>query len=370
MKILALEPYYGGSHRAFLDGWVQRSRHTWDVFTLPAHNWKWRMRHAAVTFSDMVKARRNAGAEWDAVWCSDMLDLAGFLGLAGRHLQGIPVAAYFHENQLTYPDRQQRERDYHFAFTNMTTGLAADAVWFNSGWHRDNYLGALEELLKRMTSHSPSFALAEIREKCRVQEPGIACPPRGKPNAAEGPMHLIWAARWEHDKNPEDFFEAIELVLKSGVLIQISVLGESFSKVPAVFDRARNTFDGCIRNWGFAASPEDYFRILSEGDLFISTARHEFFGIGAVEAAASGCIPLLPDRLAYPEVFRRDRCPEFFYGQDHSDLAETIQRMAEKRSTPEWERLKNEAMACASPFRWDVRADALDSALCELEELS
>jgi hypothetical protein len=35
IRVLALEPYYRGSHRAFLDGWVERSRHEWTLLTLP-----------------------------------------------------------------------------------------------------------------------------------------------------------------------------------------------------------------------------------------------------------------------------------------------------------------------------------------------
>ncbi|GAH62988.1 unnamed protein product, partial [marine sediment metagenome] len=43
MRILALEPYYGGSHEAFLTGWTRRSRHDWTLLTLHANHWKWRM---------------------------------------------------------------------------------------------------------------------------------------------------------------------------------------------------------------------------------------------------------------------------------------------------------------------------------------
>ncbi|MHC4370623.1 MAG: tRNA-queuosine alpha-mannosyltransferase domain-containing protein [Planctomycetota bacterium] len=51
MKILALEPYYGGSHKAFIDGLSKASRHDWTLLKLPAHKWKWRMRHSAITFA-------------------------------------------------------------------------------------------------------------------------------------------------------------------------------------------------------------------------------------------------------------------------------------------------------------------------------
>jgi hypothetical protein len=48
MKFLFLEPFYGGSHRDFADGWIKHSRHRFDLFTLPARFWKWRMRGAAL----------------------------------------------------------------------------------------------------------------------------------------------------------------------------------------------------------------------------------------------------------------------------------------------------------------------------------
>ena len=99
MRILALEPYYGGSHKAFLDGWSQASRHPWTILSLPAYKWKWRMRHAAVTFADQVRRRLAQGERWDLVFCCDMLNLAEFLGLAPKEVRDLPSVTYFHENQ-------------------------------------------------------------------------------------------------------------------------------------------------------------------------------------------------------------------------------------------------------------------------------
>ncbi len=43
MRILLLEPYYGGSHRSWADGYVAHSRHNVMLLTLPARFWKWHL---------------------------------------------------------------------------------------------------------------------------------------------------------------------------------------------------------------------------------------------------------------------------------------------------------------------------------------
>ena len=99
MRILAIEPYYGGSHRDFLDGWSSRSRHHWTLLTLPAHHWKWRMRHAATTLRTEAQQRGEHSEPWDLLWCSDMLSLADFKGLSHPAIARLPVIAYFAAGQ-------------------------------------------------------------------------------------------------------------------------------------------------------------------------------------------------------------------------------------------------------------------------------
>ncbi len=150
MKILALEPYYGGSHKAFLDGWAAVSKHNWTLYTLPPYKWKWRMRHSAITFARQISRSVAKGQKWHVIFCSDMLNLAEFLGLAPLSVRKMSAVVYFHENQLTYPVRVESERDYQFAMTNMTTALAATSVWFNSAFHRDSFFEAMEAFLRKM----------------------------------------------------------------------------------------------------------------------------------------------------------------------------------------------------------------------------
>ena len=301
MRILALEPYYGGSHRTFLDGWISQSRHDWTVLTLPAFKWKWRMRHGAWSLARQGAELAARGSRWEGIFCSSMLDLATFLGLVPADISRLPAVVYFHENQLTYPVRTEAERDLHFAFTHLSSGLAARAVWFNSEFHRREFLGALANILSRMPDFSTPEAVDEIRGKSSVEPPGVLGVP-ARPARSPGPLRILWAARWEFDKNPEGLFAALEILEARQVPYRLSVLGESYREVPEIFPLARQRFAHRIDRWGYQDSRDDYLEALLQADVFVSTAIHEFFGIAAAEALAAGCYPLLPDRLAYPEL--------------------------------------------------------------------
>jgi glycosyltransferase involved in cell wall biosynthesis len=332
MRVLALEPYYGGSHRAFLDGWIGGSRHDWTLLTLPPFKWKWRMRHGAVTLARQVRKRVEAGESWDAVFCSDMLNLAELRGLAPPPVRDLPAVVYFHENQLTYPVQVEKERDLHFAITNLTTALAADAVWFNSAFHRDEWLDALPVFLRRMPDFQPFGAVERIRDKSAVHWPGIEVPEgRERGSRRDGPLRVLWAARWEFDKDPETFFAALDVLRERRAAFRVSVLGESFRRVPAVFARARKQLADHVDRWGYQQRRQDYLDALGDADVFVSTAIHEFFGLSVVEAIAAGCRPLLPRRLAYPEVLAAvapGREEEYFYDGSAEHLAAKLDDLA------------------------------------------
>jgi glycosyltransferase involved in cell wall biosynthesis len=358
MNVLTLEPYYGGSHKAFLDGWKKVSRHTFSLVSLEPYKWKWRMRHSAVTFSACVEDRLESGEDWDIIFCSDMLNLAEFLGLAPPGIRSLPVVAYFHENQLTYPVRFESERDYQFAMTNMTTALAADEVWFNSAFHRDSFLGALEVFLKRMPDNQPFDAIERISLKSRIQSPGVEkIEITKKPRT--GPIRILWAARWEHDKNPEEFFEALKILKQRQIDFRLSVIGESFRDRPEVFDWAKDFFAGQIDRWGYQEAQSDYYAALAEADVIVSTADHEFFGISVVEAILAGVCPVLPKRLAYPEILglaENQGAGEFFYENGAAGLATKLIELAQSESL-------NNASDIVERFEWSKRATEMDDAL-------
>jgi len=366
MRILALEPYYGGSHRVFLDEWIRRSQHRWELLTLPAHHWKWRMRHAPLWFAEEVRRLWAAGSRWDMVFCSDMLDLAQLRGLVSPDVAPLPCLVYFHENQLTYPTRCGGERDLHFAFTNFTTAVAADRVWFNSQFHRRSFLTAVRRWLTAMPDHIPRAQLAAVETKSSVESPGVDVADRRRLPSPDSSLRIAWAARWEHDKNPKTFFDALRTLQQWGVDFRLTVCGQRFREVPHEFAAARAELASHIDHWGPVPSRAEYLDCLSRADVFVSTALHEFFGLAVMESIALGLFPLLPERLSYPELLGLDRDPaaqSFFYDGTPSHLA---RRLAELSRAPRGltsSRQEHILASATRTYHWSHRAAAMDAAL-------
>jgi len=84
MKILLLEPFFGGSHQQWAEGMVAHSQHDIKVYSLPASHWKWRLHGAAVNFAERFIAD---DFRPDLIIATDMLDFSTFLGLVLGHQQ-------------------------------------------------------------------------------------------------------------------------------------------------------------------------------------------------------------------------------------------------------------------------------------------
>ncbi|MEX0746810.1 MAG: DUF3524 domain-containing protein, partial [Rhodothermales bacterium] len=165
MNVLALEPWYGGSHRNFLDGLKEHSRHNFHPITMAARFWKWRMHGGAVTMARKAIQAIEEGFRPDVVFATDMVNLPAFLALSRPHLEDVPVVLYLHENQLTYPLAPGIERDHTYAYINYLSALAADRIVFNSQFHFEEFMEALPTLLRRFPDYTHLDTVQEIREK-------------------------------------------------------------------------------------------------------------------------------------------------------------------------------------------------------------
>ena len=136
MNVLALEPWYGGSHRHFLDDLARHSRHALRPVTMAARYWKWRMQGGAVTLAQKALETVERGFAPDLLFATDMVNLPAFLALTRERLAAVPVVLYLHENQLTYPLREGVARDYTYAYVNYLSALAADRVALRFKFYR------------------------------------------------------------------------------------------------------------------------------------------------------------------------------------------------------------------------------------------
>ncbi len=307
-RVLFLEPHFSGSHRSFAQGLAAHSCHDIRLFTLPGVHWKWRMRGSLLHYAAALSGELDG---IDLLMVSNMVDLARLKGL----VTSLPrTLVYMHESQLTYPLPKGGTIDVDLVIQEVTTALAADRVVFNSCHHRDLFLRNLAPFFSRFPDHRPEGIEAAIREKARVLYPGVTLPSTPVPFASKPmePPLVIWNHRWSYDKNFPATLHALRTLKERGVAFNLALLGESAGgQAEAPFHEACKVLGERVVHFGYCPNGDAYRQWLSRGAIVVSSAIQENFGISMVEAMAHGCLPLLPNRLAYPEIL-----PEAFHG-DH-----------------------------------------------------
>ncbi len=316
MDLWLIEPYYTGSHKAWADGYQSHSRHSVEQLTLPGRFWKWRMQGGAVTLARKARVRQTRP---EMLLVSDMLNLPVFLSLGGQDLADLPVALYFHENQLTYPLQPGEKRDLHYGFVNFVSALRADAVLFNSAYHLEVFFDELPRLLKHFPDYTELWTVESLRAKSGVLPLGLDLERFDRyrlGHPATGRALIVWNHRWEYDKNPEAFFRAVHTLADEGLDFGLVLLGESFRNQPAEFLEARERLPDRVVQFGYVEDPAAYASLLWQADIVVSTALHEFFGAAVVEACYCGCLPILPGRLSYPELIPAEHHGNCLYDDD------------------------------------------------------
>lgn len=120
----------------------------------------------------------------------------------------------------------------------------------------------------------------EIEPKCEIAYFPIGfdrMPVRNVKSDADV-LHLIWPHRWEHDKNPQLFADVLIELCDRSVPFQVSIIGEQFQERPKCFDAIRQIIGDRMLNFGHL-NRDKYYECLLSGDIVVSTAIHEFYGV-------------------------------------------------------------------------------------------
>lgn len=311
-RILLLSAYDTPSHRAWCRGLQQHlDDFEWTYLSLPARYFAWRIRGNPLSWwaSEAAMLRQ----DYDVLLATSMVDVATLCGLF-PNLGRCRKLVYFHENQFAYPASDKQKSRLEPQMVNLYSALAADGVLFNSAYNRDSFLAGVRALLQKLPDYSPPEIADALAEKSQLLPVPIVA--HEYPTETRIPRSLVWNHRWEYDKNPEDFFQACDLLKKAGADFKLIVMGQQFRQQPEIFAQARQDFAAQILCWG-EQSAADYRRWLARGEWVVSTALHEFQGLAVMEAVQAGCLPAVPNRLSYPQWFAEDDR----YGQSAEDLA-------------------------------------------------
>lgn len=272
--------------------------------SLPGRHWKWRMNGAA---NYLAEEFLKLECIPDVLIASDMLDLPVFVGMARSKLIKTKIVLYFHENQITYPWSPEDvdvelNRDQSYGYINLRSALCADEVYFNSNYHQRSFLEALENFIKQFPDATRKEWIRLIQHKSQVLYLGMDLSEflQCDKVKSKDPI-LLWNHRWEYDKNPDEFYRILQQLKREQISFKLIVCGEKNKKYPKVFDSLKADFENELLHFGYASTRQEYLELLFLATILPVTSYQDFFGGSVVEAIAAGCIPVFPNRLAYPE---------------------------------------------------------------------
>lgn len=323
MRVLLLSAYDALSHRYWCEALQEQFPDIhWTVLALAPRHFSYRMRGNPLSWYSTQRATLQRS--YDRVIATSMVDAACLRGLFPQ-LAATPLWLYCHENQFCYPqsrhqlDAQQQQNRLQAQMVFLYNCLCAESISFNSNYNRDTALAGLRDLLRRLPEKLPGELVDAIAKRSDVLPVPLRFDSAGqgeatgrRANAAQSsrPLQLVWNHRWEYDKGPEYLLAFAKVLARGERPVVLHVVGQSFRDRPPAFAQLRALLEdpqrrGVLRcgEWGHIASRSEYLALLARCDCVISTALHDFQGLAVLAACAAGCAPLLPDRLAYPEMF-------------------------------------------------------------------
>jgi glycosyltransferase involved in cell wall biosynthesis len=310
VKILLLSAYAAQSHVQWQRGLrAMLPEFEWQVLELPPRHFSWRVRGNALYWALQERELLNGG--YDLVLATSMVDLATLRGLVPT-LCTTPAILYFHENQFDYPRQQRQHSLLEAQMVSLYSALAADSLLFNSNYNRESFLDGCEKLLGRLPDKVPPGVVALLREKSAILPVAIDRDLLAKaspawPGTASGapgkPLRIVWCGRFEYDKGAQGLLPVLQQLERQQCEYELALVGQQFRNLPPVFADIQREFPHRLVHCGYLEEAGDYHALLRGADVVLSTSLHEFQGLAVLEAVAAGCIPAVPDRLAYRDIY-------------------------------------------------------------------
>lgn len=339
-RILLLSAYDTISHARWRECLVEQlDEFEWTTLTLPPRYFNFRIRTSALSW--YYREQQALSQRYDLIIATSLSDISLLKALCPQHAN-TAIWLYCHENQFAYP-KSSHQQDAHLSDAKtafLMNCISADWISFNSNWNRDTAMTGLQALLKSWPEKIPRQCIDDIIRKSDVLPVPVQMPvqlPENSPSSRQlstkqdKHFEVVWNHRWEYDKGPEYLLEFVKTLIQSlkqtakpPRKVILHVVGKVFRTVPDAFDQLKQLIDSngdraevfALGHWGYIASDSDYYALLENADVVLSTSLHDFQGLSILEAVARNCVPLLPRDLVYPEIFADD----FLYKTENDNL--------------------------------------------------
>ncbi|MCF8059579.1 MAG: DUF3524 domain-containing protein [Bacteriovoracaceae bacterium] len=334
MNIQFLESYDSGSHRYFYRKLEEQFKKINDsihfrVITLEGRHWRWRLQGSHFHLANKLNAQylEDHKTKPDLIIVTSLTDTAALRGLLCAELRQVPLIQYMHENQMSYPlaenefiqKREEQIKEHILPAYHLNQVLAADVTIFNSLFHQRIFFENLENFCLSRPDYSPIDLLVNKSKKTKVIPIPIEFPETPPQTFDLRPKRVLWNHRWEYDKNPKSFIAFARSLIDKENDVTFSLLGENNHNPPKEFTQFQKDYPERLAVFGHQKNRQDYLFELEQCRLIAITSHHEFLGLSVLEAMTHGVIPLVPNRLVYPELIPEALHEELLY-KDESEL--------------------------------------------------
>ena len=352
-NVLILEPWHRGSHHNWFTGWASTSRHNLNVAEATELGWRKSLITAPTQFAAKIQ---DCHGEIDALVACTPIDLPAVFGLLDRSVKRPPTLLYMHESQIGYPPGPKGGRSFPGIVADWGSIMAADQIAVATNFHASLLRSRMPKFARGLIAGAGEPVLNALSD-IHILPIGIE-QAQFKALSKRGPIRILWNHRWAHDKGPAQFVHAMTSLSGEGLDFQIYALGEVERSGRRAFNRLKNQLSQRILLSGFQP-PHEYRQALSLSDLAISTSQHEFFGLAAAEAIAAGARPVLPNRLAYPELVPANLSSQFLYQTPLEDFLRPLLSM----SRDELHANRHLTTSHAASFSWSIVAPKYDAVI-------
>ena len=149
---------------------------------------------------------------------------------------------------------------------------------------------------------------------------------------------VVFASRWDAEKNPSFFCELAERVWAERQDIQFVVttgFPQLVSNQAWLLDRAKEAVKNCHGNFQIKTnvSKADYFKFLNTCKVQLNCGDHDNVSYGLLESCSQGCLPLFSNRKTFPMALHYDTDHLFNY-LNLADCRKKLYKLIDREDKP------------------------------------